>query len=108
MLQTKTLNEYDMSQSRKSYTGDQEHFMEAVSSNGYGGVCHPNFHNNLRIQTPSSLTERDTVKISERVGRQQYCAFQILCLRAIVHESLYHSILCKVCALTVQITFKDL
>ena len=32
-----------MSQPRKSYTGEQKRFMQAVSSHGYGGVSHPNF-----------------------------------------------------------------
>ena len=32
-----------MSQPRKSYTGKQKRFMQAVSSHGYGDVSHPNF-----------------------------------------------------------------
>ena len=65
-----------MSQPRKSYTGEQKRFMEAVSSNGYGGVCHviPTFiitsgYKEGRIITsePNSLTERDTVKVSEQL-----------------------------------------
>ena len=39
----KNLSEYDISQPRESYTGEQKRFMQAVGSHGYGGVSHPSF-----------------------------------------------------------------
>ena len=49
-----------MSQPRKSHTGEQKRFMQAVSSHGYGGESHANFkYTEARIITsePNSLTE---------------------------------------------------